>query len=155
MKIGFSFGRCVASIVRGDVDINDVMCIIARTLMPKAEDVEWVIAQYLDTPGYLMGLDPDKCREVGLELWMSGRVIEPRSNGVYAARVPKEYVWMDLYPTEADVRSDGVKEAWNTYRMMLTLTEQIPEPNAQAVQHGERLVEQKPIDPNLINAMIM
>jgi len=31
MKIGFSFGRCVRDIVKGIVDIDDVMCVIART----------------------------------------------------------------------------------------------------------------------------
>ena len=155
MKIGFSFGRCVASIVRGEVAIDDVMCIVARTLMPREDDVKYVITQYLEHPNYLMGLDPQMCFEVGLELWKTGRVLEPRASGLYATRVPKEYIWMDLYPTEADVRSDGVKEAWGAYRMLISLTEQLPEPNVEVVKHGERFIDEKTIDPNIFNAMII
>ena len=155
MKIGFSFGRCLASIVRGEVNINDVMCIIARTHMPKQEDVEYVVKEYLHRPGYLAGLGEAECLRVGVELWQTGRIIEPRSNGIYAMSVPQEYIWMDLYPTEADVKSDGVKEAWNAYRMLIQLTEQLPEQNDNAVKHSERLVDEKPIDPNIINAMIV
>ena len=128
MKIGFSFGRCIKSIVLNEVDINDVMIIIARTYMLEEEDVKLVIDQYMNMPGYLVGLDADKCMEVGLELWRSGRVLEPRSNGISPSRVPKDYVWMDLAPT-AIPESNAVKEAWNTYRLLLNLTEQLPEPN--------------------------
>jgi hypothetical protein len=155
MKIGFSFGRCLGSIVRGEVAINDVMCIIARTHMPKQEDVEWVIGEYMTRPDYLDGLDKVECLRVGVELWRTGRVIEPRSNGIFAMQVPQEYIWMDLYPTEAEVKSDGVKEAWNAYRTMILLTEQLPESNDQVLKHGDRLVDERPIDPDLINAMIL
>jgi hypothetical protein len=155
MKIGFSFGRCLASIVRGEVAIDDVMCIIARTYMPEQEDVEYVVKEYLQSPRYLAGLDRAECLRVGVELWQTGRVIEPRSNGIRAMQVPQEYIWMDLYPTEAELKSDGVKEAWSSYRMLIQLTEQLPESNDQVLKHGERLVNEKPIDPDLINAMIM
>ena len=154
MKIGFSFGRCLGSIVRGEVALADVMCIIARTHMPEQKDVEWVIAEYLTRPGYLLGLDKAECLRVGVELWRTGRVIEPRSNGIYAMQVPKEYVWMDLYPTEADTKNEGVKKAWNAYRTMILLTEQLPEANDNVIKNSERLDEQKPIDPILLNALI-
>jgi hypothetical protein len=155
MKIGFSFGRCLASIVKGEVDIKDVICIIARTHMPKHEDVEYVVKEYLTRPGYLLGLDQAECLRIGVELWQTGRVIEPRSNGIYAMSVPQEYIWMDLYPTEADIKSDGVKEAWNAYRVLIQLTEQLPEQNDNAVKHSERLVEEKPIDPAILSALIV
>jgi len=155
MKIGFSFGRCLASIVRGEVAINDVMCIIARTHMPKQEDVEYVIKEYSHRHGYLLGLDLEECLRIGVELWRTGRVIEPRSNGIHAMQVPQEYIWMDLYPTEADIKSDGVKEAWNAYRMLIQLTEQLPEQNDNAVKHSERLVDEKPIDPAILSALIV
>jgi hypothetical protein len=155
MKIGFSFGRCLGSIVRGEVALADVMCIIARTHMPKQEDVEYVVKEYLHRPGYLAGLDQAECLRVGVELWKTGRIIEPRSNGIHAMQVPQEYIWMDLYPTEADLHSDSVKEAWNSYRMLIQLTEQLPETNDNVLKHGERLVDERPIDPAILNALIM
>jgi len=155
MKIGFSFGRCLASIVRGEVNINDVMCIIARTHMPEQKDVEYVVKEYLHRPGDLAGLGEAECLRVGVELWQTGRIIEPRSNGIYAMSVPQEYIWMDLYPTEADVKSDGVKEAWNAYRMLIQLTEQLPEQNDNAIKHSNRLVNEEPIDPAILSALIV
>jgi hypothetical protein len=127
MKIGFSFGRCVRDIVQGKVNIDDVLCIIARTYMPSTNDVKKVIHAYSYEPSYLMGLDQDACEAVGLELFLSGKIIEPRANGIAVLKVPRDYVWMDLYPTVADVHNAGVSAAWESYRMMIELAEQVPE----------------------------
>lgn len=133
MKIGFSFGRCLASIVRGEVDENDVLCIIARTHMPNKEAVEWVIDEYMNMSSYLRGLDHDQCKEVGLRLFESGKVLEPRAQGIGAVQVPKDYIWMDLFPTIGNTQSDAVKDAWSKYRLLLDLTELVPELDASAV----------------------
>lgn len=127
MKIGFSFGRCVRSIVKGEVDINDVLCIIARTYMPNERDVGYVIDEYLMRDQYLAGLDPERCHEVGITLWKTGRVIEPRQNGIHVMSAPRDYVWMDLYPTVVASENTAVKSAWDSYRMLITLVEQLPE----------------------------
>lgn len=134
MKIGFSFGRCVRSIVLNEVDINDVLCIIARTYMPNEQDVEWVIDEYLTRRQYLMGLDSSQCKQVGLELWRSGRVIEPRSNGIHVMSVPQNCVWMDLYPTVVGSENASVKSAWESYRMLIGLAEQLPEPDETSLR---------------------
>lgn len=141
MKIGFSFGRCVRDIVQGKVDIDDVLCIIARTYMPGANDVKKVIYAYLYEPGYLMGLDPAACESVGLELFVSGKILEPRANGINVLKVPREYVWMDLFPTVVDVRNAGVSAAWESYRMMIELAEQVPELEHQqeVFRHSHKL----------------
>lgn len=151
MKIGFSFGRCVRDIVNGEVDIKDVMCIIARTMMAEKSHVEHVIHAYSDRHGYLAGLPIDKCLEVGLELWQSGRVLEPRSNGSYAMSVPSDYIWMDLYPTVPNVQTEAVKEAWNAYRVLIELTEQVPEgEDLSELKHGPKLSPDKQVDVELL-----
>lgn len=160
MKIGFSFGRCLKDLVNGTVKLEDVMCIIARTHMITEEHVKNVIKEYTYRRDYLMGLDPAECERIGLELWKSGKVLEPRANGISASSVPRDYIWMDLYPTEADVASDGVKEAWEAYRLMIALTEQLPEPNEQVYHHSEKFVSDNgpvnldEIDPAILAALI-
>lgn len=117
------------------------MIIIARTHMEEKDQVVEVIRQYSYRKDYLEGLNFDKCVEVGLALWQTGRVIEPRSNGIYAVSVPSEYIWMDLYPTVPNVTTDAVKEAWNAYRMLINLTEQLPEGGeVESIKHGCRPV---------------
>ena len=160
MKIGFSFGRCLRDLVKGTVKLDDVMCIIARTHMVTEEHVKGVITEYTHRRDYLMGLDPAECERIGLKLWKSGKILEPRANGISASSVPRDYIWMDLYPTEADVTSDGVKEAWEAYRLMIALTEQLPEPSDQVYHHSEKFVTTendplKDIDPARLAALII
>ena len=160
MKLGFSFGRCLKDLVNGTVKLEDVMCIIARTHMITEEHVKNVITEYTYRRDYLMGLDPAECERIGLELWKSGKILEPRANGISASSVPRDYIWMDLYPTEADITNDGVKEAWDAYRLMITLTEQLPEPNEQVYHHSEKYLSDNgpinldDIDPAILAALI-
>lgn len=141
MKIGFSFGRCVRDIVQGKIIMDDVLCIIARTYMPSVEDVKKVIHAYAHEPSYLMGLDQDACEAVGVELFLSGKIIEPRANGIRVLKVPRDYIWMDLYPTVVDVHNAGVSAAWESYRMMIELAEQVPEAADQqeVFRHSHKL----------------
>ena len=137
MKIGFSFGRCLGSIVRGEVALDDVLVIIARTHMPQEEHVRGVVAEYMNRRGYLQGLDQTECERVGLDLFNTGRILEPRANNIGAGRsVPRDYIWMDLFPTAPHgVQSVAVKQAWEHYRLLITLTEQLPE-EGYAPEHG-------------------
>ena len=150
MKIGFSFGRCLGSIVRGEVAVEDVLVIIARTRMETEAHVHGVIAEYMHRRGYLLGLDQAECERVGLELFNSGRILEPRANNVGAGMsVPRDYIWMDLFPTAPHgVQSDSVKLAWEQYRLLITLTEQLPE-EGFVPEHGVKAV---PLSPEELEA---
>jgi hypothetical protein len=126
MKIGFSLGRCVRDIVNGSVKIDDVVWIIAATYIKTEEQLRNVIAQYAYEPTYLDGLNIDECQSTALQLYDSGRVLQPRMQGIRRTMVPEGAIWADLYPT-INSEKDAVKTAWNGYRMMLQLTEQLPE----------------------------
>ena len=128
MKIGFSFGRCVRDIARGEVNINDVLVIVARTRMPDLESVVKVISDYMYRNDYLAGLDEDECQSIGAQLFESGRVHQARMEsgniwGMGAAH--NDAVWADVVPTTH--MNDQVKEAWNHYRFLLNMTSNIPE----------------------------
>lgn len=140
MKIGFSFGRCVASIVRGEVTFDDVLCIIARTQMASENHVRAVVASYMTMPGYMLGLDHAACEDIGVRLFNAGKILEPRANGIRPMSVPRDYIWMDMFPTApAGVASDAVKAAWEDYRLLITLTEQLPE-EGYVPEHSEKMI---------------
>ena len=145
MKIGFSFGRCLGSIVRGEVALEDVMVIIARTNMPQEEHVRGVVAEYMNRRGYLQGLDQTECERVGLELFNSGRILEPRANNIGAGTsVPRDYIWMDLFPTApCGTENESVTAAWEQYRMLITMVEQLPE-HGYIPEHGVKAVPLTP-----------
>lgn len=150
MKIGFSFGRCLGSIVRGEIALEDVLVIIARTRMETEAHVRGVVAEYMHRRGYLMGLDQAECERVGINLFNTGRILEPRANNVGAGMsVPRDYIWMDLSPTAPHgVQSEAVKLAWDHYRLLITLTEQLPE-EGFVPEHGVKAV---PLSPEELEA---
>jgi hypothetical protein len=125
MKIGFSLGRCVRDIVKGDVNIDDVAFIIAATSIHDEPQLANVIEQYMYRgDDYLYGLDEDKCQTVALELWKTNKVLQPRRQGIHRHRQPENAVWVDMYPTSTS-ESDAVKKAWDAYRFMLHMVENV------------------------------
>lgn len=126
MKIGFSFGRCIRDIVKGEVKIEDVTVIIARTRMSNLDDVRYVVGEYMYRNDYLYGLDKDDCQRVAAELYNSGRIHQPRLYGVNPVIPGDDHIWMDLLPTRAS-DNEMVQSAWEQYRVALTLVNGIPE----------------------------
>jgi len=120
MKIGFSFGRCIRDIVNGTVNIDDVMCVIARTQVTR-EQLGWLVDEYLFRPGYLDGLEREACVKVAEELMDRGLIHQPRVSGSYRSMVSPKFVWMDLVPTDAANNYPAVQEAWESYQTVLRL----------------------------------
>lgn len=124
MKIGFSFGRCIRDIVNGDVELEDVAFIIAATSMNDEEHVKNVIRSYLTEPSYLLGYNEQDCMEVGVALWNQNKVLQPRKQGMHRHMQPENAIWVDIFPT-AHSDSEAVKTAWDQYRFMLHMVENV------------------------------
>lgn len=124
MKIGFSLGRCVRDIVNGDVDIDDVAFIITATCITTEEQLDGVIKTYLYEPNYLLGYDADECLEVAKALWNSSRLLQPRRQGIHRHMQPENAIWVDMFPTALS-ENDNVKKAWDAYRFMLHMVENV------------------------------
>ena len=122
MKIGFSFGKCVRDIARGDVKVDDVLVIVARTRVDR-EHLAVLVDGYHHERDLYRGLDLDRCKEIAHELWDQGKIHQPRQFGVYTGLVvPDHCVWMELTPTLSS-HNPSVIEAWNNYQMLLALAE--------------------------------
>jgi hypothetical protein len=125
MKIGFSLGRCVRDIVKGDVNIDDVAFIIAATSIHDEPQLANVIQQYMyRDDDYLYGLDEAACQAVALELWKTNKVLQPRRQGLHRHRQPENAVWVDMFPTVVS-ENHSVKTAWDAYRFMLHMVENV------------------------------
>lgn len=110
------------------------MCIIARTDLKDTCGVDIVIDRYLYRNAYLYGLDEAECKRVGHALWNSGRIFEPRALGGCAFQVADGAVWMDLFPT-APITNEMTQNAWDSYRMLISMTTQLPEFDAHVLIH--------------------
>ena len=125
MKIGFSLGRCVRDIVKGNVHIDDVAFIIAATSIHDEPQLANVIEQYMyRDDDYLYGLNEAKCQEVALELWSTNKILQPRRQGMHRHRQPENAVWVDMFPTVAS-ENHSVKTAWDAYRFMIHMVENV------------------------------
>ena len=125
MKIGLSFGRCIRDIVNGDVKLDDIVVIVAKTRMTR-DDLDQVVGQYMWRADYLAGLDQAKCLEVAYELWDRGLLHQPRTFGCKGYMTPEQFVWLDLVPTKNN-SSLLVQEAWDQYQVALRMSENVPQ----------------------------
>jgi hypothetical protein len=124
MKIGFSLGRCIRDIVKGEVALDDVAFVIAATNIHEEDQLVQVVDSYLYRDDYLYMLDEEECRRVALALWNSNRILQPRRQGMHRHKQPENSVWVDMFPT-VNSDSDAVKKAWDGYRFMLHMVENV------------------------------
>ena len=124
MKIGFSLGRCIRDIVNEVVSVDDVAFLITATYIQDEKQLRNVISTYLLEPTYLWGLDEAKCQQVGLDLWNSNRVIQPRAQGLHRHAQPENAIWVDIFPT-TPTQNENVKKAWEAYRFMIHMVENV------------------------------
>ena len=135
MKIGFSFGRCLRDIVTGEVDYDDVVVLVTRTCMDSAEDVGGVVNEYLGLRHYLWGLDSDACHLTAIKLWNDGKIHQPRRYGQHYASRPEGLIWMDLFPSVTKDVNPMVQDAWDNYRMTLSLAHSNSLPTENVDEH--------------------
>jgi hypothetical protein len=124
MKIGFSLGRCIRDIVKGEVALDDVAFIIAATNIHEEEQLVQVVDSYLYRDDYLYMLDESECQQVALDLWNSNRILQPRRQGMHRHKQPENSVWVDMFPT-VNSNNEAVKKAWDGYRFMLHMVENV------------------------------
>jgi hypothetical protein len=137
MKIGFSFGMCIRDIVTGLVDINSVAFIITSTNIRSEEHLLLMVQDYVGRSDYLLGLDQEQCHRVALELWNTNRVFQPRAQGMQRHPQPAGAVWADMFPT-APSDNPAVKSAWESYRLLLNMVENVDTDAADHFQLASR-----------------
>lgn len=126
MKIGFSFGQCIADLVNKKVKFDDVLLIISGTAIEKREDIDAVIESYASRPGYLLGLDYAECLDMAQRIWDNHKLYQPRLTGDFRSVVPRDCIWGDLLPSPVKGNA-ALEQAWDQYRMLVSLTGDVPE----------------------------
>lgn len=127
MKIGTSLGKCVRSLLAGEVDYDSVFCVIANTHAASEDELRAVIAEYHMTGTRHSEYDmsafslEDACTMV-INLYRDGKLHQPRIHqkmGVWSSGHHLKETWYDIVPTISS-SSPAVVDAWNTY---VTLSE--------------------------------
>jgi hypothetical protein len=131
MKIGTSLGKCVRSILAGEVKEEDVLFIISNTKCPNIESLMEVIDEYYYTyqgaAGRVADYDmskyslADACA-VAQRLFEGGKLHQPRvvATGMWRNAHDLKDTWYDIVPSHTS-DSESVREAWNHYIMIKSL----------------------------------
>jgi hypothetical protein len=129
MLIGTSLGQCVPSILRGEVELKDVVLIITRTLAQDYEAFLRVLNMYYSDPsigygrtsGYSFAdIEWRDVEDLAYELWHSGRIHQPRNFGG-TSFLPQHELWIELAPTNYN-SNPSVVAAYDAYKTLRDLT---------------------------------
>ncbi len=128
MKIGTSLGKCVKSLLDGDVAYDDVLFIVSNTRGPDEEKLKEIIGEYYygyatANPAYdLSKYTLEQAEEVTLHLFRDGKLFQPRLHikGWGNAHGLKD-TWYDIVPSIGT--SEAAKNAWDAYVMMSKLSQ--------------------------------
>lgn len=131
MKIGTSLGKCVKSILAGEVREEDVLFIVSNTMCPTLETLMFVIEQYYyeyqgsrgrgaayDMSAYSL----EDAQAVAQRLMESGKLHQPRCVGatIIGNAHSLQDTWYDIMPSPV-TDNESVREAWNHYTMIKNL----------------------------------
>ncbi len=132
MKIGTSLGKCVKSILAGEVKEEDVLFIVSNTKCPDLERLQSVIEQYYyqyqgthmprerayDMSDYSL----EDAQAVAQRLMESGKLHQPRcvATGLHGNAHSLRDTWYDIMPSPV-TDNESVREAWNHYTLIKNL----------------------------------
>jgi hypothetical protein len=114
-KVGFSASQCIADLLAGNVNFNDVVMITTGTRAESKEHWAGLIEQY-HSMHYFPG-PVEEAVAMGNRLWDAGVIHQPRMYGSY--RIKAHYAWMDLVHTSKDRASNpALRDAWQQVQLL-------------------------------------
>ena len=127
MKIGTSLGKCVKSLLDGDVAYDDVFFVVSNTHGPDEERLRGIMAEYYYAPGrsdYDMSDHTlEEVCDMAIRLFNDGKLFQPRMHikGSWGNAHSLRDTWYDILPSIGS--SESAKNAWNAYVMMSKLSQ--------------------------------
>jgi hypothetical protein len=134
MYIGTSLGRCLRSILLGEVSEDDVLLIITRTKTPDLEGFMVIVKQYYDEGNYTsrnpyeydLSIKPwEEVEVLATLLYTSGKIHQPRNFVSLGDRFIhhglSNDIWIEVSPKNRNT-TPMVVEAYEKYKMLDALT---------------------------------
>ena len=134
MHIGTSLGRCLRSILLGEVSEDDVLLIITRTKTPDLEGFIEVVKQYYDEGNYTsrnpfsydLSVKPwEEVEALAKRLYLRGKIHQPRNFASLGDQFIhpglSNDIWIEVSPKNRNT-TPMVVEAYEKYKMLDALT---------------------------------
>jgi hypothetical protein len=122
--IGTSLGKCLCSILKGEVSEDEVFLIVTGTRAPTMTEYLAVVGEYYYKrygSSYDLTLwEPDTVQELAMRLWNAGKIHQPRNFGAQ----PGFYqpLWIEIIPPHL-LNQPAVKNLYNQIVMVSRLVE--------------------------------
>jgi hypothetical protein len=129
IMIGTSFGRCMTSILKGEVREQDVLFIVTGTMCPNKKEFLDVAETYFNngnrnvfrTEEYVVqGITREEYMSLANHLYDAGKIHQPR-NFAYGHGFSAYATWLQVVPTNENT-TPAVLDAWEKYVMLDNLT---------------------------------
>lgn len=133
MLVGTSFGGCIKSLLKGEVDIDDVLVIITRTAAKDINGLLYVVEEYHRSGNNfatvqdnydIRDMDLEKAKEITMYLYEHGKIHQPRLYNGFAGFVHVELsrneIWIPLAPSPK-TDDQMVVDAYNKYMVLKNL----------------------------------
>ena len=127
--IGTSFGRCMNSILKGEVRERDVLFIVTGTMCPDKKEFLAVAETYFNngnrnvfrTEEYVVqGITREEYMSLASHLYDAGKIHQPR-NFAYGNGFSAYGTWLQVVPNNENT-TPAVVDAWEKYKMLDNLT---------------------------------
>jgi hypothetical protein len=134
MYVGTSLGKCLRSVLLGEVSEDDILLIITRTMSPNLEGFLVVVKQYYDEGNYtshnpyeydLSVKTWEEVEALATRLYTGGKIHQPRN----FVSLGNQFIhpglstdnWVEVSPKSRNT-SPAVVQAYEQYKMLDTLT---------------------------------
>lgn len=124
--IGTSLGRCLHSILLGEVSSDQVFLISTGTRSTTKEEYLSIVTQYYKDRFYgdydLTPWSWEEVEKLALELWYSGKIHQPRNFGG-GPLFPAGYeLWFEIIPPQI-LAEPAAKDLWGKLKVIARLYE--------------------------------
>jgi len=139
MYVGTSLGKCLRSILMGEVSEDDVLLIITRTRAIDIEKFLYVVKQYYeegnynvaDSHAYDIAVKPwEEVEALASRLYNGGKIHQPRNFGDFGSHFGSQFlhpelsndVWVEVSPKSRNT-TPAVVQAYEHYKLLDSLTQ--------------------------------
>jgi len=135
MYIGTSLGRCLRSILIGEVSRDDVVLIITRTKAENFAQFIFVVKTYYEDSNYASNHPSDydlsvkswhEVEKLATDLYNSGKIHQPRNvaslGSSFIHPELRNDVWIEISPKNRNT-TPAVVQAYEHYKMLDSLTQ--------------------------------
>lgn len=133
MLVGTSFGGCLKSLLKGEVHMDDVLVIIARTAAKDLDGLLHVVEEYHRSGNYfssnidkydISDMDLDKAKSIATSLYQHGKIHQPRLyngfGGFVHIEMSRNDIWIPLAPSPK-TDDERVVKAYENYQVLRNL----------------------------------